>query len=411
MDGKRVASVALALLIVGLLLILAILSFTSLTTRETGLMSTILTLLSILATCIVAFVYSESIHKSSIQEAKDAHKENLRTYALKAAEKVTNLSDQLSQLSDFLEVELRGSSFDTVQELVNSREQRIVSAIQMLAMLKSVNDTALSDWQGVIGEELEEKREEKEELQEHVLDLTDRLEKMVQRDEYSAASKVSFQDDQLGLLREDLSKLIGDITGRRPVPVISRKSIRRDVVEECPKCGGSIQYRQKAKNNTAKKVECKLCKNKFVSKFDSTNKKFYLELNEDLIEKVECESCKNTISAALSTFPGSATALDCEKCKAKYRMIRTVDGTITLRRIEAALPIAKELTPDLLEKVKLALPDQPWERGIHKAVANEVGLSNSLVTKAIRKLIEDGTFNEQIDGELYELKPIGKGDS
>ncbi|MFG1491416.1 hypothetical protein ABMA58_19350, partial [Oceanospirillum sp. HFRX-1_2] len=184
-------------------------------------MSTILTLLSILATWIVSFLYSESIHKTSIAEARESHQENLRTYALKASEKVTNLSDQLSQLSAFLEEEIGSNDFETIQELVNSREQRIVSAIQMLSMLKSVNDTSLSDWQGVIGEELEEQREEKQELQEYVLELTDRLERVLEREANQSTNNQVDNDNQLLSLKDDLSKMISEISGRRPVPKIA----------------------------------------------------------------------------------------------------------------------------------------------------------------------------------------------
>lgn len=407
MKAKTVASIALVLLVIGVLAILLILSFSTLTTRETGLMSTILTFLSILATWIVSFLYSESIHKSSIQEAKEAHQENLRTYALKAAEKVTNLSDQLSQLSDFLEEELNSSDFETIQELVNSRDQRIVSAIQMLGMLKSVNDTTLSDWQGVIGEELEEKREEKEELQEYVLELTDRLERVLERENSTAIlSHENNREEQLVLLREDLTKLISDITGRRPVPKIARKSIRRDVSLECLNCGEKIEYRQRGKLNTAKKVECKNCKSKFVSRYDDPTSNFYLQTSKDTQETMECEDCKETFSATLNSFPGSTVDASCSNCSAKYRLVRYHTGEVRLKRVGEGEYNTLKLTDDLVEKVKLRLPSQPWPKHIHKAVALQLGISNGMAQRAIRKLIENGTFKEQIKGQLFELKPV-----
>ncbi len=407
MKTKTAASTALVLLVIGVLTILLILSFSTLTTRETGLMSTILTLLSILVTWIVSFLYSESIHKSSIQEAKDAHQENLRTYALKAAEKVTNLSSQLSQLSDFLEEELNSSGFETIQELVNSREQRIVSAIQMLGILKSVNDTSLSDWQGVIGEELEEKREEKEELQGYVLELTDRLERVLERENSNATlGHENNREEQLVLLREDLTRLISDITGRRPVPKIIRKSIRRDVSLECLNCGEKIEYRQRGKPNTAKKVKCKSCKAKYVSRYDEPTSKFYLELSKDIQETIECEDCKEIFSATLNSFPSSAVNARCSNCSAKYRLIRYHSGDVHLKRIGDGATNAPKLTDELIEKVKSRLPDQPWPKHIHKAVARELGMSNGMAQKAIRKLIENGAFKEQINGQLFELKLV-----
>ena len=405
MKTKTVASIALVILVVGVLTVLLILSFSTLTTRETGLMSTILTLLSILATWIVSFVYSESIHKNSIFEAKEAHQENLRTYALKASEKVTNLSDQLSQLSEFLEAEIGSSDFETMQELVNSREQRIVSAIQMLSMLKSVNDTSLSDWQGVIGDELEERREEKQELQEHVLELTERLERLLEKDQEKTVDSGTYNHDQLMFLRDDISKIVGDLTGRRPVPRITRKTIRRDVTLDCKKCNDAITYRQRSKKNTAKKVECRACKSKFVSRYDEDKGIFYLEDSRDIPEKIECEECHTVNDILLNSFPGSVANIDCTGCVAKYRAVRYNTGEVRLKQIGGNQTPPIELTDEVVEKVQSLLPDQPWPKHIHKSVAQKLGVSNATVQKAIRKLIRDGVFKEQIDGKLYELTP------
>lgn len=405
MKTRTVANIALIVLVIGVLTVLLILSFSTLNTRETGLLSTILTLLSILATWIVSFVYSESIHKNSILEAKEAHQENLRTYALKAAEKVTNLSDQLSQLSGFLEAEIGSSDFETMQELVNSREQRIVSAIQMLSMLKSVNDTSLSDWQGVIGDELEERREEKQELQEHVLELTERLERLLERDQEKTEDSGTYNHDQLMLLRDDISKIVGDLTGRRPVPRITRKTIRRDVELGCKKCNEVMAYRQRSKKNTAKKVECRACKSKYVSRYDEDKGIFYLEDIRDIPEKIECEECHSVIDILLNSFPGAVASVNCTGCIAKYRAVRYSTGEVRLKKIGGIQAPRIELTEEIVEKVQSLLPVQPWPKHVHKSVAQNLGLSNATVQKAIRKLIRDGIFKEQIDGKLYELKP------
>ena len=89
-----------------------------------------------------------------------AHRTNLRTYALKAAEKVTNLSNELSRLSAYLQQELDYTDYRNTEEELQAKEERLESAIRLLSTLKSVNDTSLSDWQGVIGDELAEQREQ-----------------------------------------------------------------------------------------------------------------------------------------------------------------------------------------------------------------------------------------------------------
>lgn len=49
-------------------------------------------------------------------------------------------------------------------------------------------------------------------------------------------------------------------------------------------------------------------------------------------------------------------------------------------------------------QIKEKLPEQPWETGIHKKVALELGLSNKLVSIAIQQLIAKGIFKSQING-------------
>lgn len=62
----------------------------------------------------------------------------------------------------------------------------------------------------------------------------------------------------------------------------------------------------------------------------------------------------------------------------------------------------KELTPYLIEKIKLRLPEQPWIKNQHKKTARELGLSNKIVSRAIELLIEEGIFKKQYNGEIIE---------
>ena len=59
------------------------------------------------------------------------------------------------------------------------------------------------------------------------------------------------------------------------------------------------------------------------------------------------------------------------------------------------------LDADLLAAVKEILPPQPWPNGIHKEVAEKLGLTNGQVAKYVKELIRRGDFMEQIDGELF----------
>jgi hypothetical protein len=59
------------------------------------------------------------------------------------------------------------------------------------------------------------------------------------------------------------------------------------------------------------------------------------------------------------------------------------------------------LDADLLAAVKELLPPQPWPSGVHKEIAEKVGLTSGQVAKYIEELIRRGDFMEQIDGELF----------
>jgi hypothetical protein len=57
---------------------------------------------------------------------------------------------------------------------------------------------------------------------------------------------------------------------------------------------------------------------------------------------------------------------------------------------------------DTLDVIRHKLPEQPWETGVHKKIANELGYKNSFVSTAIRILINKGFFKQQISGKIIE---------
>lgn len=411
MKTSKLVTAILIILVVGVVGILLLLSFSNLTTRETGLLSTLLSLLSILAAWMVSHIYSESQHKSAIGEAKEAHQENLRTFALKAAEKVTNLSDQISHVISFLEDELQNSEFETNQELINSREQRIESCVHMLSMLKSMNDTSLSDWQGIIGEELEEQREEKAEREEQIIELTNRLESLLEGQKEALSEHLGSKtgvDKEIHYLRKDLERLIANISGSRPKLRVARRTTRKDVSQNCPVCNATLTYRQRTKIRSIKPVRCSNCSSELISKYNADDDDFYLEKREDLVEKIECPSCQALVDLKLNNFPGATSDALCESCDMQIRAVRQVDGSVRVKSLKKKVIAAKELTEEFICDVKYRLPPQPWEKHIHKIIASELGVSNSMVQRAIRHLIDKGEFHEQINGELFKLVPVSE---
>src|SRR3989338_2281542 len=184
------------------------------TANEVLLLGVLLTISSMAASWIASRYYSEvSFNK------------NLRVFALKAAEKVTNLSNQLDRLILFLQQDAREGEFDTLGEALLAKNLRIESAIHAVSTLKSMNDTSLSDWQGVIGEELTAQREVQEEREEVLLDLVERLESLATNQSATLPSRKedSGNDDireQIDSLRNEVHILGAQVTG---VPITRRK--------------------------------------------------------------------------------------------------------------------------------------------------------------------------------------------
>lgn len=65
----------------------------------------------------------------------------------------------------------------------------------------------------------------------------------------------------------------------------------------------------------------------------------------------------------------------------------------------------KWLDEKTLETMRKSLPQQPWEKGIHKIIAEQLGTTNKLISMAIQQLIIKKVFKRQIDGIVFEHKP------
>ncbi len=64
--------------------------------------------------------------------------------------------------------------------------------------------------------------------------------------------------------------------------------------------------------------------------------------------------------------------------------------------------VVYDIDDEFLEKVKSLLPEQPWQMGIHRIIAEKMDCAPGKVYQAIDKLIEKGKFFNQIDGVLYD---------
>lgn len=392
--------------LIGVVACIYIISQGSMTDRESAMLGILVTILSVLASWTITEMYGTAQYREGIQEVREEHRNNLRTYALKAAEKVNNLSNELNKLSIYLEEELNYTDYRSTDEELLAKEERIESAIHLIRTLKSVNDTGLSDWEGVIGEELDQRREEQEEKEEALKELVMRVESLIedhrqdfvgsQKDTRSVRQEVESLKRQLRLATFQLSE--ASIPRR-----IRRKEPKQDVAGDCPVCHTRISYKQRSSVRSVKLVPCKTCETKLVSTYTEPSG-FLLKPRKNEVETAHCPHCGVLSTVPLDNFPGSNIIVCCSSCTHSFRLMRTLDGV----EVTAVHPAVAQIAPgklvvseETLQKVRGALPPQPWPTGAHLSAAQQLGLQPSEVRRAVSELIKRGEFHPQIDGVVY----------
>lgn len=397
---KIIASVFLA----GVIVCIVIISFGTLSNKEGATLSLLLTILSVIASWIFARIYAESQHEKAIAEVKELHNENLRTYALKAAEKVNNLSQQLNRLSLYIEEELQNSEYDGDSEALSAKEERLESAIHMIGMLKSINDTSLSDWQGVIGDEIEEQREEQEERAEELRTLVERVERLWSENQAESVSATDL-NNKINSLRKEIKVAVGGLSGSHIPSTRTKKKVRREVETVCPNCKTSNPYVQRARKNSVKNIVCPECSVTLISRYSPEIDDFQVDQAGPKEESVYCPNgeCKHPFKVMLDVQPHAKSIVACDSCGEKVGLKRKIDGSVSIS-VPQGNSFGGVIDEEFLDRVDELLPEQPWPKDTHKAIASKLNSSNGSVQKAIKELIRRGSYKEQIDGKLYELK-------
>ncbi|MHC4120542.1 MAG: hypothetical protein ACYSWO_23860 [Planctomycetota bacterium] len=400
----RFSQVIIFVLATAIIVCIVFVSNATLDNREAALVSIILSLLSIIASYLTSQYFSEIGHKQALEEVRAQHTENLKTYAINAAEKVDNLSKELQRLSIFLEDEL-AKPFEEAKHGFRSRTERLESAIHMLGILKSVNDTSLSDWRGVIPEELEEKDEELQEREAELQELIDRVEELAKIGSYEN-DRSSYVMDQISDLRRQILYVSRRIDGVRIRPKrSSNKPLKESVNVACSSCGNEIAYKQRPMANSYKSVNCASCDCQYTGRW-YPDKGFVLEPNVAKSEEIACLSCANTFAADVDTLIHSSKQVTCPTCEATMKVTRTIKGVRRKNMGGPPTTIKKAiiLDEDMLQKIQQALPSQPWPKGVHMKVADELGVKAKLIQEAVRELIKRGIRHPQIDGVVYYRK-------
>lgn len=411
--NKGIKALIILLFMAGIGLCLFYINSGSPTARESTLIGVILSIFSILATWIVTHVYTDRQHQKAIEDVQEFHRSTLQTYAKKAAEKVNNLSNELTRLSAYLIEELDRSDMENPNELLLTREERMSSAIHIVNTLKSVNDTALSDWEGVIGDLLDKQREEKQVQFEELKDLISRIQEISETSYDVTESKMDGAaqiKDELESIRKEMRSITAGIGVTQYKARKPQRKARVDVELECIECRSLLKYRQRPKSNGFKSIVCPKCGARLLSRY-SEIQGFYLELRKILPENIKCPDCNSIFTCELDNLPGSNLELICENCENKFRISRTIKSV----NIKRKGPLKNKDGSDTphereIDLIKKHLPEQPWPKGIHKTVADKCELSNTKVQQAIQVLIKKGVFNPQVDGKVYVPLETNKGD-
>jgi hypothetical protein len=394
----------IAILAIGILGCLIYISRAQLDNQSAALVSIILTLLSIVASYIASQYFAEKGHKEALEEVKAQHVDNLKTYAINAAEKVDNLSKELHRLTNFLEDELE-KEYDDVLQGFRSRTEKIDSAIHIVETLKSVNDTSLSDWRGVIPEELEEKDEEQLERETELKELIDRVEDLTLMNAKAKKEGETIVTDRIDELRQQLIDVSRRIDGVRIRPKkASNIPLQESVSTPCPNCKKEITYRQRPMKTSFKAVMCPACGEKYTARWH-TDKGFVLEPNVLKEENIGCPACENLFQAQVPSLVYSTVQTTCPKCNAILKITRNTKDIKAKRTSAPKSAVAyPELSEEIIQEVQKAMPPQPWPKGTHKNVIETLGTSREVFNRAVQELIRRGVFHPQVDGKIYYTK-------
>ena len=389
--------------VVGLCLFAAAICFLQIyvgtqTAREAVLLSFLLTIASIAASWIVTHIYAQSASRDKIKEIQSMHHENLRLFGLKAAEKVFNLSNEIARLEEYVADTLEEREDGDTAIALKITDERMAGIRHSLVTLRSINDRSLSDWEGVIGEELKQKQLEFKEYEEEIDELVHRIEDL--------DSKFSDQDSvklQLATIQKEMKNISTQLPntyifgGVRPT---------RSIELACPECGHEIKIRTNKRGKVSYRgVTCLNCGTAWICK-PTDDFSAQLVRRKQTVEVANCPACGHSNQFSLDNIAGGFVFLKCADCGVLLNASRTQAGvTISIRNSHLLRPAGEMLSDEFIAQVQQLLPPQPWPKHIHKDVAEKLGVLPKKVSKAINGLIERGVVHNQVNGKIIYSTP------
>ena len=339
-------------------------SQTTLTTQLSTLFNVLLAIFSVLLSLVISHFYFDSSRRQNIESIKNDYKKNNKLYSQKAAEKVDNLSNELTKLSFYLQQSIEDDNDYHPETALLVREEKIRSAIHIVETLKSINDKSLSDWLGVLDEEdIEEQNEMREEIrEERENDFKQILDNY--RSVIVHGGNVSVKADNseylenvhldISELNRKIDKLATSMIGT-PIKTSSGSITKEKVQGVCPNCGREISYRQRPSESSVRKVKCPGCDMRLISTWNTSS------------------------GFTLDVKPPKTTTTE---------------------------QSPRILSDDEVNRIRDALPEQPWPKGTSHDVATKLGVSHADIQRAIDTLVQRGDVKLQMDGVLYEIAKL-----
>lgn len=78
-------------------------------------------------------------------------------------------------------------------------------------------------------------------------------------------------------------------------------------------------------------------------------------------------------------------------------------GSAVAYGFAAAHQQRQPLAEETIQRVKSVLPAQPWPKGTHKKLREELGISQNSYGRSVSELIRRGDFKHQVDGVLLDM--------
>ena len=254
-----ISTVVTIILGVGIIFSLYLVGTKPLNETESVLLGLLLSTSSIMVSWLVTHIYSQISLEETIKLGAESNKENIKNYAVQAAEKVLNLSGELERLSELLSSAIEDSDeASNDKESVMLLQERISAANHNLRTLRSMNDTFLSDWRGVIGDEIDKQQS----LEKHISLLAKELEE--QKIERDTLKSQMVSPEDLNNIENRISETELRITQNFhelpfKVSASKEKAKKKEALITCPSCSDRIGTKLRLRKGAKKLEQCTSC--------------------------------------------------------------------------------------------------------------------------------------------------------